>query len=637
MSKIIGIDLGTTNSCVSILENDKPIVITNSEGGRTTPSIVATTKSGERLIGQIAKRQAVTNAENTIFGVKRLIGRKYDSPEVQKDMGNLPYRIETASNGGVKIKLHNNFHSPAEISSFILAHLKKTAEDFLGEAVTDAVITVPAYFDDSQRQATKDAGKIAGLNVLRIINEPTAASLAYGLDKKKEEKIAVFDLGGGTFDISILEIGDGVFEVKSTNGDTHLGGEDFDLRILDFLAAEFKKDQGIDLRRDTMALQRLKEAAEKAKQELSASMETDINLPFITADATGPKHLNIKLTRAKLESLVSDLMARIEKPCITAVKDAGMEFSDIARVLLVGGMTRMPAVQDLVKKIFRQEPDKGVNQDEVVALGAAIQGGILKGDLKDVLLLDVTPLSLGIETLGGVMTKLIEKNTTIPTRKSEVFSTAEDNQPAVSIHVLQGEREMAGDNKTLGRFELTGIAPAQRGLPRIEVVFDIDANGIVNVSAKDEATGKARSIRITASSGLSKTEIEALVREAELHADEDKKKKEKVTIRNEADALVYRAEKMIKESGAGMEPDSIHKAEGLISDLKQAVNQDDPSRMKKLTGELTKALHVLSGAMYGKTDSTGGSGQTGSRKGQDSPGAKPADDDIVDAEFSEVA
>ncbi|OGR11799.1 MAG: molecular chaperone DnaK [Desulfobacula sp. GWF2_41_7] len=637
MSKIIGIDLGTTNSCVSILENDKPIVITNSEGGRTTPSIVATTKSGERLIGQIAKRQAVTNAENTIFGVKRLIGRKYDSPEVQKDMGNLPYRIETASNGGVKIKLHNNFHSPAEISSFILAHLKKTAEDFLGEAVTDAVITVPAYFDDSQRQATKDAGKIAGLNVLRIINEPTAASLAYGLDKKKEEKIAVFDLGGGTFDISILEIGDGVFEVKSTNGDTHLGGEDFDLRILDFLAAEFKKDQGIDLRRDTMALQRLKEAAEKAKQELSASMETDINLPFITADATGPKHLNIKLTRAKLESLVSDLMARIEKPCITAVKDAGMEFSDIARVLLVGGMTRMPAVQDLVKKIFRQEPDKGVNPDEVVALGAAIQGGILKGDLKDVLLLDVTPLSLGIETLGGVMTKLIEKNTTIPTRKSEVFSTAEDNQPAVSIHVLQGEREMAGDNKTLGRFELTGIAPAQRGLPRIEVVFDIDANGIVNVSAKDEATGKARSIRITASSGLSKTEIEALVREAELHADEDKKKKEKVTIRNEADALVYRAEKMIKESGAGMEPDSIHKAEGLISDLKQAVNQDDPSRMKKLTGELTKALHVLSGAMYGKTDSTGGSGQTGSRKGQDSPGAKPADDDIVDAEFSEVA
>src|SRR3989339_243725 len=468
MSKIIGIDLGTTNSCVSILENDKPIVITNSEGGRTTPSIVATTKSGERLIGQIAKRQAVTNAENTIFGVKRLIGRNFDSPEVQKDIANLPYKIEKATNGGVKIKLHNHSHSPAEISSFILAHLKKTAEDFLGETVTDAVITVPAYFDDSQRQATKDAGKIAGLNVLRIINEPTAASLAYGLDKKKEEKIAVFDLGGGTFDISVLEIGDGVFEVKSTNGDTHLGGEDFDLRIMDFLADEFKKDQGIDLRRDTMALQRLKEAAEKAKQELSASMETDINLPFITADATGPKHLNIKLTRAKLESLVSDLMARIEKPCITAVKDAGMEFSDIARVLLVGGMTRMPAVQDLVKKIFGREPDKGVNPDEVVALGAAIQGGILKGDLKDVLLLDVTPLSLGIETLGGVMTKLIEKNTTIPTRKSEIFSTAADNQTQVEIHVLQGEREMASDNKTLGRFILDGIPPASRGVPQIE-------------------------------------------------------------------------------------------------------------------------------------------------------------------------
>ena len=634
MTKIIGIDLGTTNSCVSILENDKPVVITNAEGGRTTPSIVATTKTGERLIGQIAKRQAVTNAENTIFGVKRLIGRKYDSPEVQKDIFNLPYKIEKASNGGVKIKLHNNYHSPAEISSFILAHLKKSAEDFLGESVTDAVITVPAYFDDSQRQATKDAGRIAGLNVLRIINEPTAASLAYGLDKKKEEKIAVFDLGGGTFDISVLEIGDGVFEVKSTNGDTHLGGEDFDLRILDFLASEFKKDQGIDLRSDTMALQRLKEAAEKAKQELSASMETDINLPFITADASGPKHLNIKLTRAKLESLVSDLMARIEKPCVTAVQDAGMKFTDIARVILVGGMTRMPAVQDLVKKIFGQEPDKGVNPDEVVALGAAIQGGILKGDLKDVLLLDVTPLSLGIETLGGVMTRLIEKNTTIPTRKSELFSTADDNQPAVTIHVLQGEREMAGDNKTLGRFELTGIAPAPRGLPQIEVAFDIDANGIVNVSAKDKATGKAQSIKITASSGLSKNEIEALVREAALHAGEDKKKKELVMARNEADAMIYRAEKMIKESGAGMDPASIHKVEGLASDLKHALKQDDPVRMKKLTEDLTQALHAMSQAMYNKTDSSGNSGQPGSQGG---PGAKPIDDDVVDAEFSEVA
>lgn len=634
MSKIIGIDLGTTNSCVSILENEKPVVITNAEGGRTTPSIVATTKTGERLIGQIAKRQAVTNAENTVFGVKRLIGRHYNSPEVQKDLANLPYKIEKASNGGVKIRLGGSYHTPAEISSFILAHLKKTAEDFLGEKVTDAVITVPAYFDDSQRQATKDAGLIAGLNVLRIINEPTAAALAYGLDKKKEEKIAVFDLGGGTFDISILEIGDGVFEVKSTNGDTHLGGEDFDLRIVDFLANEFKRDQGIDLRQDTMALQRLKEASEKAKQELSASFETDINLPFITADASGPKHLNIKLTRAKLESLVSDLMARLEKPCITAVKDAGMTFSQIARVILVGGMTRMPAVQELVKNIFGREPDKGVNPDEVVALGAAIQGAILKGDLKDVLLLDVTPLSLGIETLGGVMTRLIEKNTTIPTRKSEVFSTAEDNQPAVTIHVLQGEREMAADNKTLGRFELTGIAPAPRGLAQIEVSFDIDANGIVNVSAKDKGTGKAQSIRITASSGLSKTEIETLIREAELHADEDKKKKEKVTVRNEADALVYRAEKMIKESGADIDPQAIHTVEGLVSDLKQAIKQDDPVRMKKLAEDLTQALHRLSETLYRKTEPSGPDGQPGH---QGKTHTKGSDDDVVDAEFSEVA
>lgn len=620
MSKVIGIDLGTTNSCVSILENDKPIVITNAEGGRTTPSIISTAKNGERLAGQIAKRQAVTNAENTVFGVKRLIGRNYDASEVQKDLPNLPYRIEKVSGGGVKIKLHNNFHSPAEISSFILADIKKTAEAYLGETVTDAVITVPAYFDDSQRQATKDAGKIAGLNVLRIINEPTAASLAYGLDKKQEEKIAVFDLGGGTFDISILEIGDGIFEVKSTNGDTHLGGEDFDLCILEFLADEFKRDQGIDLKKDTMALQRLKEAGEKAKTELSSAMETQVNLPFITADASGPKHLNIKLTRARLETLVVDLLNRIETPCREAVKDAGMIFSDIGRVILVGGMTRMPAVQRLVKEIFGKEPDKSVNPDEVVALGAAIQGGILKGDLKDVLLLDVTPLSLGIETMGGVMTRLIEKNTTIPTQKSKIFSTAVDNQPVVSIHVLQGEREMSSDNKTLGQFELPGIAAAPRGVPKIEVTFDIDANGIVNVSAKDKATRKEQSIRITTSSGLSKQEIDTLVREAELHADEDRKKKERVMARNDADGLIYRAEKMISEAGAGIDSNSKGQVEALVVNLKQAMNQDGD--IKKLSDDLTHALAAL-----GKPGDTG----------QGPAGKTAVDDDIVDAEFAEVA
>jgi molecular chaperone DnaK len=622
MSKIIGIDLGTTNSCVSILENDKPVVITNPEGSRTTPSIIATAKNGERLAGQIAKRQAVTNAENTVFGVKRLIGRNYEAPEVQKDMPNLPYKIEKATNGGVKIKLHNTFHSPAEISSFILADIKKTAEAYLGEPVTDAVITVPAYFDDSQRQATKDAGKIAGLNVLRIINEPTAASLAYGLDKTKEETIAVFDLGGGTFDISILEIGDGIFEVKSTNGDTHLGGEDFDLCILDFLADEFKRDQGIDLRKDTMALQRLKEAGEKAKTELSAAMETQINLPFITADASGPKHLDIKLTRARLESLVADLLNRIETPCREAVKDAGMTFSGIGRVLLVGGMTRMPAVQRLVKEIFGREPDKSVNPDEVVSLGAAVQGGILKGDLKDVLLLDVTPLSLGIETMGGVMTRLIEKNTTIPTQKSETFSTAVDNQPAVSIHVLQGEREMAADNKTLGQFELPGIAAAPRGVPQIEVTFDIDANGIVNVSAKDKATRKEQSIRITTSSGLSKQEIDTLVREAELHADEDQKKKEWVLARNDADGLIYRAEKIISEAGAGINADSKKQVEAVILNLKQAIETNGQAEIKKLSEDLTHALAAL-----GKTAETG----------QGTASKTVSEDDIVDAEFAEVA
>jgi molecular chaperone DnaK len=633
MPKVIGIDLGTTNSCVAIMDGGDPKVITNPEGGRTTPSVVAVTESGERLVGQIAKRQAITNPENTVFGVKRLIGRKYASKEVQYDKKVLPYKIDEASNGDARLTIRGKPYSPAEISSFILAFIRKYAEDYLGEKVNDAVITVPAYFDDSQRQATKDAGKIAGLNVLRIINEPTAAALAYGMDKKREEKIAVFDLGGGTFDISILEIGEGVFEVKATNGDTHLGGDDFDLRLISFLADEFKKDQGIDLRNDKMALQRLKEAAEKAKIELSTSMETDINLPFITADASGPKHMNLKITRAKLEGLVSDLLDKLEEPCRICMKDAGLSPREIHEVILVGGMTRMPAVVERVRRIFAKEPNKGVNPDEVVAVGAAIQGAVLKGDVKDVLLLDVTPLSLGIETLGGVMTRLIEKNTTIPTRKSQIFSTATDSQPAVSIHVLQGEREMAANNKTLGRFELVGIPPAPRGVPQIEVTFDIDANGIVNVSAKDKATGKEQSIQITASSGLSKEEIDRLVKDAESHAEDDHKKRELVEARNHADALIYSTERSIKDLGEKVDKDTKVKVEEAIGKLRKAMEGDDKDEIRRLSEELTNASHKLAEAMYQQASQA-----ENQKAGAQSGGAKASrpEDDVVDADFEEV-
>jgi molecular chaperone DnaK len=630
MSKVIGIDLGTTNSCVAVMEGGEPVVIANSEGSRTTPSMVAFTESGERLVGQQAKRQAVTNPENTLFAIKRLIGRKFDTETVRKDIKISPFKIIKAENGDAWVEARGKKYSAPEISAMVLQKMKQTAEDYLGHEVTDAVITVPAYFNDSQRQATKDAGKIAGLNVLRIINEPTAAALAYGLDKKKEEKIAVFDLGGGTFDVSILELGDGVFEVKSTHGDTFLGGEDFDQRIIDYIADEFKKEQGIDLRADKMALQRLKEAAEKAKIELSSSVETDINLPFITADQSGPKHLNMKLTRAKLESICADLLNKLVDPCRIALKDAGLSASEIDEVILVGGMTRMPAVQKKVQDIFGKVPSKGVNPDEVVAIGASIQGGVLKGEVKDVLLLDVTPLSLGIETLGGVMTKLIEKNTTIPCKKSQVFSTAADNQPAVSVHVLQGEREMASDNKTIGRFELVGIPPAPRGMPQIEVTFDIDANGILHVSAKDLGTGKEQSIRITASSGLSDEEIEKMVKDAEAHSAEDKKKRELIEARNQADSLVYTTEKSLSEHGDKVDEATRQGIQSAIAELKTAMEGTDAEEIQKKTEALAQASHKLAEAMYQKAQS----GAAPEAEGGQAAGA--GQDDVVEAEFEEV-
>jgi molecular chaperone DnaK len=636
MGKVIGIDLGTTNSVVAIMQAGEPTIITNQEGTRTTPSIVAFTEKNERLVGQVAKRQAITNPENTIFSIKRLMGRKYDSAEAKDAMNKLPYKIVSVPNGDAHVEARGKAYSPPEISAMILQKLKQAAEDYLGETVTDAVITVPAYFDDSQRQATKDAGKIAGLNVLRIINEPTAASLAYGMEKKKEEKIAVYDLGGGTFDISILELGEGVIEVRSTNGDTFLGGDDFDLRVMDWLVAEFKKEQGIDLSKDKMALQRLKEAAEKAKIELSSAMETEINLPFITADATGPKHLLMKLSRSKFEQLVGDLIEKTIGPCRTALSDAGLSPKDIDEVILVGGQTRTPKVQMVVKEFFGKEASKGVNPDEVVALGAAIQAGVLKGDVKEVLLLDVTPLSLGIETLGGIFTKLIEKNTTIPTKKAQIFSTASDNQPAVTVKVQQGEREMAADNKLLGVFELVGIPPAPRGIPQIEVTFDIDANdGILHVSAKDKGTGKQQSIRITASSGLTEEEIQRMTKDAESHGEEDRRKRQLAEKRNEADTLIYTVEKSLREYGDKITDEEKQQITDALENCKKIKDTtDNVDELQKGIQDLNSASHKLAEHIY-KTADTGAQ-QTAETAGPSASEEKPQKEDVVEAEFEEA-